>query len=111
MFSGAFRRPVQSYRAYRFNNCAGNPLQPPAIAVRRSSANHYNLYASWNGSTRVTAWRVLASSSQRGRFSRVDSRGFTGFETRVAVSTRRTCSRSRHSTATVAFFRSAHHPP
>jgi hypothetical protein len=53
IFSGTFHVPIQSYRAYRFNNWAGNPQQPPAVAARRTSTNHYNVYASWNGSTRV----------------------------------------------------------
>jgi hypothetical protein len=88
VFGAAFPVGVQSYRAYRFNNWVGNPLGAPAIAVRASStAGRDNVYASWNGSTRVAKWQVLTSSSASGPFKKVGSpTGWSSFETRIQVS-------------------------
>ena len=73
VFAGSFRSPVESQRAYRFH-WVGSPLQPPAIVVRRSKAAGRDLvYASWNGSTQVRKWQLLASASQAGSFSKVGS--------------------------------------
>ncbi len=89
VFGGAFRVPVQSYRAYRFSNWKGLPLQRPAVAVRKaSSPNHYYVYVSWNGATAVARWRVVGSSGRSGHFSRVTGRDWVAFETRISVSTR-----------------------
>lgn len=87
LFGGSFRPPVASQRAYRFNDWIGAPLQPPAVAARRStSAGRDLLYASWNGSTQVTWWQVLRSSRASGRFVKLDSpRRWSGFETRIEV--------------------------
>ncbi len=87
LFDGSFRQPVQSYRAYRFENWVGNPAQAPAIAVRKSTtAGHDYVYASWNGATRVVWWRVLGSSSKTGRFVKVGGAvRWSHFETRMSV--------------------------
>jgi hypothetical protein len=46
------------YRAYRFPWKA-SPREPPALAVHRPAVKgRPTLYASWNGSTDVTHWRV-----------------------------------------------------
>jgi hypothetical protein len=88
VFGASFPVGVQSYRAYRFTNWVGNPLGPPVIAVRAAStAGRDNVYASWNGSTRVAKWQVLASSSKTGSFRKVGSpSGWSSFETRIQVS-------------------------
>ncbi len=85
VFGGSFPTTVQSYRAYRFNNWVGNPLQPPAIAVRKAStAGRDYIYVSWNGSTRVAKWQVLRSSSKSGSFKKLGSpAGWSSFETRI----------------------------
>ncbi|MBV9536361.1 MAG: aryl-sulfate sulfotransferase [Solirubrobacterales bacterium] len=90
IFSGSFRTPVQSYRAYRFNNWVGLPLQAPAVAVRKAStAHHFNVYASWNGSTRVAKWRVLGSGSRHGSFSPVGRRvSWSSFQTTIEITSR-----------------------
>jgi hypothetical protein len=49
-----------SYRAYRFP-WVGLPLTRPAVAAQRTALGT-DVWASWNGSTQVTAWRVLAGS-------------------------------------------------
>jgi hypothetical protein len=85
IFGGSFPVGVQSYRAYRFSNWAGKPLQPPAIAVRSSStAGRDYVYASWNGATRVARWQVLGSSSKSGAFRKLGSAvKWSSFETRI----------------------------
>ncbi|MGN6171027.1 MAG: arylsulfotransferase family protein [Solirubrobacteraceae bacterium] len=85
LFSGSFRRPVESQRAFRFNDWIGSPTQPPAIAVRRSTtAGRDVVYASWNGSTQVRRWQVLSSSSQAGPFTKLGSPArWASFETRI----------------------------
>ena len=47
-----------SYRALSFQ-WDGEPAAPPAVAAS-STAHATTVWASWNGSTEVTAWRVLA---------------------------------------------------
>lgn len=60
IFSDGFIRPIESYRAYRLPR-TGHPLWAPEIAVRKTSTqSRYNVYASWNGATQVSRWRVLA---------------------------------------------------
>jgi hypothetical protein len=88
VFGGAFHVGVQSYRAYRFNNWVGKPLQAPAIAVRSSSkAGHDDVYVSWNGSTEVVKWQLLVSSSRSGPFKKRGSPvSWSSFETRIDTS-------------------------
>jgi hypothetical protein len=87
IFSGSFHSPIDSYRGYRSGGFVGQPLGPPAIAVRRSSvAGHDAVYASWNGATTVAKWQVLASSSAGGTFSRVGSAvPWSSYETVIRV--------------------------
>ncbi len=87
LFTGSFRGRVQSYRAYRFSNWTGNPMQPPAIAIRKASTpRHVHLFVSWNGATRVKYWRVLGSKSKTGTFTKTKGTvPWTGFETKIYV--------------------------
>jgi hypothetical protein len=87
LFSGSFRGRIQSYRAYRFTNWVGSPLQPPAIAIKRAgTAGHVLIYVSWNGATRVAHWRVLGSTSKSGPFKPARSIvPWSSFETRIYV--------------------------
>ena len=88
MFGGSFRSPIDSYRAYRYR-WVGSPLQPPAIAVRRSrTAGRDVVYASWNGSTQVRKWQVLASQNQSGPFAKLGPPAkWSGFETKIQSAT------------------------
>jgi hypothetical protein len=75
-----------TYRADRWR-WVGNPLDKPAVAASRTGAT-VSVYASWNGSTRVGEWRVLAGpspSALRPVGNRVQR---TGFETRLSVRTK-----------------------
>ena len=47
-----------SYRAFQYR-WVGRPLTPPAVAAASQGADT-GVWASWNGSTEVTSWRVLA---------------------------------------------------
>ncbi|MFL5821880.1 MAG: arylsulfotransferase family protein [Solirubrobacteraceae bacterium] len=68
IFNGTFVRPVNSYRAYRFH-WSGHPRTRPPLAVVPGPDGSLKVYASWNGATEVTAWRVLGG----------DRRAFRGF--------------------------------
>jgi hypothetical protein len=87
IFSDGFVHPIESYRAYRLP-WTGHPPWSPGIAVRKtSSANHFNVYASWNGATQLGKWRVLGGRSKKGPFKVIRTVSWTSFETRIAVST------------------------
>lgn len=62
IFDARFTAPTTSYRAYRFN-WSGQPTEAPALAVGAGPDGTTNAYASWNGATTVTAWRVLTGTS------------------------------------------------
>lgn len=76
--------PDLSYRVL-LQNWVGLPLSPPNGAARKSKGKAY-VYASWNGATRVVAWRVLAGSSKGKLKVVVRRRGKKGFETSIPVS-------------------------
>jgi hypothetical protein len=61
VFEGRFIDSNLTYRAYRFA-WNGTPSTPPAMAVS-TQGRRMTVYASWNGATGVTAWRVLAGPS------------------------------------------------
>jgi Arylsulfotransferase (ASST) len=76
----------KTYRGVRWR-WFGNPTGRPAVAASRAP-RHVDVYASWNGSTRVARWRVLAGSSRR-HLHPVGSRvRHIGFETCIRVDTR-----------------------
>jgi Arylsulfotransferase (ASST) len=61
-FDAHFVEPTSSYRAYRFP-WSGQPATAPALAISPSPNGTTEVYASWNGATGVSAWRVLAGES------------------------------------------------
>jgi hypothetical protein len=74
-----------SYRAYRMPWSA-NPAHAPVLAAAAGAGTGAStvVYASWNGATAVTGWRVFAGRSPQaltavGQFPR------TGFETEMTV--------------------------
>jgi hypothetical protein len=79
ILDGLLPGPDLSYRA-TVQPWVGLPLTPPSGAVRGRT-----VYASWNGATRVAAWRVLAGSdaSSLRPVARADR---SGFETPIPVS-------------------------
>ena len=74
--------PDLSYRA-RLEPWIGLPDYPPAGAARER-AGTTTVYASWNGATRVVAWRVLAGESA-GALKPVGRAPKHGFETAIPV--------------------------
>lgn len=52
----------QSYTVLKFP-WAGNPVQPPRLAVRAGSHGGIIAYASWNGATAVAQWALLGGSN------------------------------------------------
>jgi EmrB/QacA subfamily drug resistance transporter len=77
--------PDLTYRAIKISPTAfvGMPTTPPSGAVRQSGGKT-TVYASWNGATTVTSWRVLAGPAPD-RLSTVTTAAKTGFETAITV--------------------------
>jgi hypothetical protein len=88
----------ESYRTFALP-WTGQPAEPPALAVAsnpsaaaggaggRSSGtggSSATVYASWNGATEVTSWRVLAGSSPKA-LAPVATAPKAGFETAIAI--------------------------
>jgi Arylsulfotransferase (ASST) len=83
IFDAHFTAPTSSYRAYRFP-WTGKPLTPPALAVSPNPDGSTSLYASWNGATNASAWRVLAGSSPS-QLSPIGGAAKNGFESQIGV--------------------------
>ncbi len=83
LFDAHFPVHTQSYRAFRFQ-WTGTPAHPPAFAFQSGGAGAGTVYASWNGATLVTSWRLLAgaSAASLGTVAVVPR---SGFETAIAV--------------------------
>jgi hypothetical protein len=83
LLDGVFPEPDLSYRANQIQHWTGLPLYPPSGAARqRGKAT--TLYASWNGATRVTSWRVLAGRAPES-LTAVATSPMSGFETAIPV--------------------------
>lgn len=84
ILSGSFALGVESYRAYRFP-WNGQPTTAPDMANAPGPSGAVTLYASWNGATRVAAWRILGGPS-RASLSVLDAgRPVGGFETAIKL--------------------------
>jgi Arylsulfotransferase (ASST) len=77
-----FASATDSYRAYRFPWSAQPPTLP-AIAISRGRRST-TAYASWNGATNVSAFRVLAGSSPS-KLSPLRTVRKRGFETALFI--------------------------
>jgi hypothetical protein len=75
--------PADSYRAFRFA-WEGTPSRPPDVAAARVGDGRVAVYASWNGATRVAAWRV-SGGAERGALRPLTTVDVDGFETRAVV--------------------------
>jgi hypothetical protein len=73
----------QSYRAFRFEWTA-TPAQLPTYAFQPAAAGGGTLYASWNGATQVSSWRVLAGATPSS-LSAVAQAPRSGFETAISL--------------------------
>jgi hypothetical protein len=72
-----------SCRGYRFP-WVGEPLTRPAVAAH-STTSSTDVWASWNGSTQVTAWRVLAGPDSADLSAVGSPTPKQGFETKVVL--------------------------
>ena len=82
VFDAHFVAPTSSYRAYRFP-WSGHPDTRPAIGIVAAGSG-FTAYASWNGSTAVGAWRILAGGKPH-RLRAAGTRPRHGFETALPV--------------------------
>lgn len=82
-FDAHFVSPTSSYRAYRLQ-WSGQPATAPALAVSPNPDGTTELYASWNGATGVSAWRVLAGASAAS-LAELGDVPRHGFETAIVV--------------------------
>jgi hypothetical protein len=83
LFDAKLPKDVDSYRAYRFA-WVGRPDTKPAIAVERHDLDENDVHASWNGSTAVAGWAVLAGDDEAS-LREVARAPKDGFETSVRV--------------------------
>jgi len=85
LLDGHMHGSYESYRTYRFP-WVGTPRTAPAIAAVPGNAK-VTVYASWNGATQVTSWRVLAGPSPKALIP-VATAADAGFETAIATPAR-----------------------
>ena len=82
LFEGHIPSPGQSYRAFRFPWSA-IPAAAPSVAVAAKGTTA-TIYASWNGATTVSAWRVIGGPHQTG-LQPILTAPVAGFETAITV--------------------------
>ncbi|MDQ3658735.1 MAG: arylsulfotransferase family protein [Actinomycetota bacterium] len=85
LFSASFPDSYQSYRAFRFE-WSGHPTDGLGFVAERESKDQVTVYVSWNGSTKVATWEVLAGPDP----NELESLGAVpraGFETAITVRT------------------------
>lgn len=73
-----------SYRAEFSDQWVGTPYFPPSGAARRVTGGKVTVYASWDGDTQVTSWKVLAGSNAN-KLPVVAKHVKTGFETAIRI--------------------------
>ncbi|MBV8301089.1 MAG: hypothetical protein JOY68_04110, partial [Candidatus Dormibacteraeota bacterium] len=83
LFDAEFVSQVQSYRARRFP-WVGLPKTVPDIAVEPNAFGGTTVYASWNGATRASHWRVVGGGSAR-QMQPLTTVARSGFETAIPV--------------------------
>lgn len=82
IFDAHFVGNNSSYRVYR-QPWSGSPLTKPALAAQASGGGTV-VYASWNGATNVTGWRVLAGGKPSS-LKTARTVGSAGFETAIHI--------------------------
>jgi hypothetical protein len=85
IFDARFTSNTSSYRAYRMA-WSGQPTTPPSIAVAPYNDGTTEVWASWNGATAVSSWRVLAGRTP-GSLVTLVTTPKRGFETAISAST------------------------
>ena len=72
----------ETYRSYRFPWSA-TPAHPPALALARTPAGGVRAYASWNGATAVSAWRLESGPTPSELSASGPPAARAGFETQL----------------------------
>jgi hypothetical protein len=85
LFEARFPSPGQSYRAYRFP-WSGQPAATPSAGVTANTGETAVVYASWNGATDVSEWRVVGGESATTATTPLATAPASGFETAIPVS-------------------------
>ena len=83
VFDARFTSNTSSYRAYKLN-WSGQPGSPPSMTLAPNNDGTTELWASWNGATNVSSWRVLAGTSAS-RLATLQMANRNGFETAIAA--------------------------
>jgi arylsulfotransferase ASST len=83
LLSVRFPDPDESYRAYRYK-WTGHPTGRPAAAAR-PAGRRTRVYMSWNGATRVAAYRIFAGRSSHKLKVAVRRAAKGGFETATTI--------------------------
>ena len=83
LFDAHWHGSYQSYRAYRFP-WTGSPTGAPSVAAAPAASGQMTVYASWNGDTRATSWRLLAGASAHA-LAPVATAARSGFETAITA--------------------------
>ncbi len=83
IFEAHLPRYERSYRDLHFS-WSGRPARAPAFAFAPAGAGGGTVYASWNGATGVSSWRLLAGASAAA-MSAVEQAPRGGFETAIAL--------------------------
>jgi Arylsulfotransferase (ASST) len=83
LFDARLAPAGQSYRAFRFP-WTGQPASRPSVTLARTARGSLLAYASWNGATQVTSWRVLAGTDG-GPLAPVSTVPRSGFETAIPL--------------------------
>src|SRR5690242_16851403 len=82
-FDAHFTVPTDTYRAYRFPWTA-QPPTTPALAAANGTDGTAQLWASWNGATDVTAWRIVGGPNPQAMAPILTTRD-SGFETALGT--------------------------
>jgi Arylsulfotransferase (ASST) len=85
IFDARFTSNTSSYRAYRMP-WSGQPTTAPGIAAAPNNDGTSEVWASWNGATTVSSWRVLAGTSPNA-LTTLQTVGKSGFETAISANT------------------------
>lgn len=74
---------VKSYRVFKFWGWKGDPQWPPSATIYQGK-----IYASWNGATEVSSWRVEGRRDEEedvGNFETITVADKIGFETAIGL--------------------------
>ncbi len=83
LLDGHLPAGYQSYTVLKFP-WSGQPADPPAFAARRRARGGLDVYATWNGATQVSSWRVLEGASTA-KLAVVAQAPRAGFETVIGA--------------------------